>query len=684
MLILLVCIVYLPALRGQFIWDDDYNILKSAPLRSLAGLWRIWFEPGATQQYYPLTHSSFWLDVQLWGLWPPPFHAENILLHAFSAFLVWRILLRLRVPGAWLGAALFGLHPIFVESVAWITERKNTLSGIFFLAAVWAAIRFWLPKTNLDETRAQAAPTPYGPWKYYGLALALYLCALWSKTATVGLPGVILLLAWWKRHRIVLKDWLLLLPFLALGLGLSLFTISIEHRLMIITANADEWSFSWLQRCLIAAQAVWFYLGKLAWPYPLMFFYPRWNIQSALPLGFAALAALAALVAILWWKRQTWGRPILMALGSFVVLLFPVLGFFNIYFFRYSFVCDHYLYLGAIGPLALAGTALTVGLRRIAADRAPLQWAVPGALLLALAAVSWRQTLVFYSLETLWTDALVRNPDAWMAHDNLGIYLSQTGRYDEADAHYRKAIELHPNEYVAYYDLGLEAAIQGNLDLAAAQFTKALQICPNYALAHYQLGNVCMRQGKTDDAIDEYTKALQLNRNLELAHFNLGNALAKKGKVDDALREFAETSRLDPGFAGAPFSRGNLLAAGGRLDEAVTAYRHALELEPDYVEAHSALGRVLAARGNTDEAIRHFHRALAIDTNSVEAMANLGNALVHENQLDEAVGLYREALRLDPRSAVLHYNLAVALTRLGKTAEAQVELAEAKRLQGGQ
>jgi tetratricopeptide (TPR) repeat protein len=716
-ILLLVVAAFLPALRGQFIWDDDYNIIKSVPLRTLAGLWRIWFEPGATQQYYPLTHTSFWLDYHLWGLHPMAYHAENILLHAISAVLVWRILGRLGVRGAWLGAALFAVHPVCVESVAWITERKNTLAGVCFLASVLAAIEFWLPAQNPEPERhrpvgahtknklgkrgslspqewpsiengaavsakeTEVSKQIFGPWKFYWLALAFYLCALASKTATVGLPGVILLLAWWKRGRFVMKDGILLVPFLALGLGMALITISIEHRLMLIGANAEEWDFSLAQRCLIAGRALWFYLGKLFWPHPLMFVYPRWELETAPWPGYVAVATAVAGFLWLWRNRRGWGRPVLAAAGYFIILLFPVLGFFNVFFFRYSFVCDHFQYLAAIGPLAGAAAGITLGMGRLTKEQPLLKPALGGAVLFVLGGLTWRQTAVYHDLETLWRDSLARNPAAWMAHDNLGTYLSQAGRFEEADTHYRRAIQLRPNDHVACYNLGLESAMQGNLDQAAQYFAKTLAICPGYALAHYQLGNVLTRQGKLDEALREYTTALQANPGLALGHFNLAALLARKGDLDAAIREYSETSRLDPDFASAPFGLGNVLAGKGKLNEAVEAYTRALEIQPAYAAAHAGLGRVLAARGNRDEAILHYRKALEIDPNSVDALVNLGNALVTQGQFEEAVSFYRTALRFDSNSPVIHYNLAVALTRQGKPAEAQAEWAETRRLE---
>ncbi len=683
MLVLLVTVAYLPAVRGQFIWDDDFHVVKSAPLRSLPGLWRIWFEPGATQQYYPLTHSSFWLDYHLWGLHPAAYHVENILLHAASAVLVWRLLRRLGVPGAWLGAALFALHPVFVESVAWITERKNTLSGVCFLASLFAAVEFWLPMPTQDATgTAKGTELPqqkHGHWKFYWIALFLYLCALWSKTATLGLPAVVLLLVWWQRRGVTWRSILLLTPFVALGLMLGLVTNSIEHRYIVQAANIEEWHHSFVQRCLIAGRAMWFYLGKLIWPHPLVFVYPRWNIEREAWPGWLALAAVVFVGFVLWSKRETWARPVLVAAGAFVIMLFPALGFFNVFPFRYSFVADHFQYLAALGPLSLAAAGISSALGNLGRENAVLKPALPAALLLTLGVMTWRQTAIYHDLETLWRDTLAHNPDSWMAHDNLGVCLSESGRFEEADGHYHRAIELRGNDQMAYYDLGLESAIQGRLDQAAENFAKCLQICPGYALGHYQLGNILTRQGNLDEAIREYTVALQADPRLALGHFNLANVLARKGRLDEASQHYEACSRLDSQFVAAQLSLGNILAGKGKRDEAAEVYGRILDTQPDYAPAHVALGLILEAQKKEDEAIDHYRKALDINPNSVEALANLGNALVHKNQLEEAVTSYRRALQLNPRNTVIHFNLSIALNRQGKTSEAQAEWEEAKR-----
>jgi hypothetical protein len=324
---LLVLVVYLPALSGQFLSDDDSNVTKRAPLRSFAGLSRIWFEPGATQQYYPLTHTSFWLDYHLWGLNPFGYHVENVLLHALSSILLWLTLRRLAVKGAWLGAALFALHPVCVESVAWITERKNTLSAFFFLSAILASLEFWLPQSVLAKTGPNrpglASDNPYGPRKFYWLTFVLYLCALWSKTATVALPVIVLLLLWWKRGGFARRNLIFLVPFFAAGTAMGLITMWVESH--DLGATGLEWEgISRLQRGLIGARALWFYLGKLFWPHPLMFMYPRWNVRAGDPLAYLPLAAGIALLLLLWRYRQGWGRPVLFVAAYFVCMLVPL------------------------------------------------------------------------------------------------------------------------------------------------------------------------------------------------------------------------------------------------------------------------------------------------------------------------------------------------------------------------
>ena len=271
-------LAYQPVWHAAYIWDDDQYVTGNALLHSLGGLKLIWFVPGATVQYYPLTFTTFWIEYHLWGLNPLGYHLVNVCLHSLNAILFWLILRKLNVSGAWLAAGIFALHPVCVESVAWITEHKNTLSGVFYLGSILFALMFWLS----DEKTPASANVPMatlGRWRFYWLALGFYACALWSKTTTIPLPFVILLLIWWKQRKLAWRETYLVFPFLAIGIAMGFITMHVEKHL---GASGNDWDLSWLERCLIAGNDFWFYLGKLVWPCPLTFVYPRWVINAKL------------------------------------------------------------------------------------------------------------------------------------------------------------------------------------------------------------------------------------------------------------------------------------------------------------------------------------------------------------------------------------------------------------------
>ena len=408
-LVLAVLLVYQPAWHGGILWDDDKHI-TFPDLHSWDGLWRIWFDVGATLQYYPVLHTAFWIEHQLWGNATLGYHLVNIFLHATAAFLVALILRRLAVPGAYLAAAIFALHPVQTESVAWITEQKNTLSAVLYLGAMLVYLHF-------DQTRRRP---------FYWAALGLFVLAVLSKTVTATLPGGLLVIFWWQRGRLSWKeDVLPLVPFLLLGAGGGLITAWWELKLN--NCVGPEFQFTAVERLLIAGRAIWFHLGKLCWPTRLTFIYPRWQIdagawwQYAFPLGVAALAAG------LWSMRRSSRAP-LAALLFFAGTLFPVLGFFNLYTFRYSLVANHYQYLASLGTITLAaGSAATLvsgwrpGPRRVG-------YGACLALLAILAALSWRQSHVYVNVETLYGRIIAENPECSMAHNNLSTILSGAGK----------------------------------------------------------------------------------------------------------------------------------------------------------------------------------------------------------------------------------------------------------------
>ncbi len=684
-LVLLVCFAYLPSLSGGFIWDDDTNVTDNLQLRTLAGLRRIWLEPGATQQFYPITYTSFWLDHHLLGSNPFGYHLENVLLHALAALLLWRLLAKLRVPGAWLGAALFALHPVCVESIAWVTERKNTLSGVFFLGSLLAATKFWLPNLNpampiskaVNRAKTSPAAMDFGPWKFYWLALILYTGALMSKTSAVGLPVVILLLLWWQHRK---PDWHglgLTAPFFAVGLAMGLITMKVEKSM---GASGEGWAYSPLERCLIAGRDLWFYLGKLIWPHPLTFFYPRWAVHVLQPWGYLLLAAIVVGSALLWRKREGWGRPALFVVGYFVAMLFPVLGFFNVSFFQFSFVADHLQYLACIGPLALSGALIAKALDAQSNHKLLVKQAIVGALLLGLAALTWRQAGEYRSAETLWRNTLADNPGSWTAHYILGNTLAGKGEFDDALREYNIAAQMDPNYAYAHFGLGNIQAERGNLNGAIQEYNTVLSLKPNFTKARINLGNILFRHGDHASAEQQFRMVLKTETDNPDAHFNLGNTLAAEGKVEEAIREYSQTLQLDSGYAYAHYSLANLLAGKGDLNGAIQEYNRTLQIDSENVEAHYNLGNVFSSQDKVDAAIQEYTLALKIKPDYVEALYNLGNVQAGKGNLDEAIKEYFKVLQIRPDFVQAHFNLGNFLAARGRFAEAREQFNIALRL----
>jgi tetratricopeptide (TPR) repeat protein len=667
LIVLLIFLAYLPALRGGFIWDDDAYVTQNPVLHDGEGLRQIWFKVGAVPQYYPLSFTSFWVDYHLWKLNPLGYHLINLLLHAINAILLWTILRQLRVRGAWLAAAVFAVHPVNVESVAWITERKNVLAGFFYLSSALACLQFWLPNLAADR-RTQRGPQTtaagLGNWKFYWLALLLYLCALLAKTATIALPVAVLLVVWWKRGKVGWRELFPLTPFLAVGLAMGLFTVWVEKH--FAHAAGSGWAFSFLERSLIAGRAVWFYLGKLAWPHPLMFVYPRWEIHAAQPLAYLPVLALIVVLFILWLNRKGWARPMLVALAYFLALLFPVLGFFNVYFFRYSFVADHFQYLAGIGPLTLAAA----GISRLFGFVKKQEWALCGALVVVLGALTWQQAGIYRDLETLWCDTLAKNPGCWLAQNNLGAIFVDKGRFDEAIENYRKAIQFNPNSAVPLYSLGVALADKGRFDEAIENYRKAIQINPNYFDALNTLGVALADKGRFDEAIENYYKAIQINPNNPKVLNNLGVALADKGRFDEAIENYRKAIQINPNYPKALNNLGNALAARDRFDEAIKYYHQAIQIDPNYLDALNNLGAALAAKGRLDEAIENFRKAIQFNPDSFEALDNLGIALATKGRFDEAIENYRKAIQINPNYSKALNNLGIALAAKDKFDEA--------------
>jgi len=501
---------YAPAERGGFIWDDSGH-LTAPELRSTEGLGRIWFELGATQQYYPLLHTAFWVEHRWWGDNPLGYHWANLLLHAGAAFLAWQVLRRLAVPGAGLAAALFALHPVQVESVAWISEQKNTLSAIFYLGALLAYLRF-------DDSRRRA---------WYAFALVLFLAGLCSKTVTATLPAALLVIFWWKRGRLDPRgDVLPLLPFFLLGAGAGLLTAWFERAL--IGAQGADFALTFAQRATLGGRALWFYAGRLLWPAHLSFVYPRWDLPPGGSWGWP-LTAVAVVVAL--WRGRKRARGPLAAVLLFAGTLFPVLGFFNVYPFVYSFVADHFQYLASLALLALAAAGLA-GLR---ASFSPVGRFLSGVLMAllpaGLALLTWQQCRAYSNVAVLYRATLIQNPSAWLAHDNLGLLYAAVGRAPEARMHFAATVALEPDYFGAYNNLGILLFQSGQTSAAAAQFQAALRLRPADPETHNNLGNVLYFAGDFMGATRQYAEALRLRPDYPEARANLQLALRQLDRV---------------------------------------------------------------------------------------------------------------------------------------------------------
>jgi protein O-mannosyl-transferase len=618
-----VIIAYLPAIRAGYIWDDPRYLTENPALRSLAGLFHTWFTPGATVQYYPMVFTTFWFEYHLWGLHPLGFHLVNVLLHATSAVLLLTVLRRLNVPGAFLAAVLWALHPVQVESVAWITERKNVLSGLFYLAAMLSWIRYARPE--------QAEAPPRGRNGPYAAALIFFVLALLSKTVTASLPAAALLLLYWKRGRITRRDVIPLLPFFVAALAMGNVTSWMERT--VVGARGPEWDLSFVQRLLIAGKALWFYLGKLLWPARLIFSYPRWAIDARSAAAWLLLALALLVPMVLFSLRRRVGRGPLSAFLFFGGTLFPALGFVNVYPMRYSFVADHFQYLACIGPFAIlaAGGAKLLrgragtrsGHRSPAPQTATSMYAVAAVLAILLGALTWRQAVPYRDAATLWQDTLRKNPSSFLAHHNLACSLVQDGRIDEAIVHFQEAVRLKPDFYEALCSFGSALVRKGRLVEAREQLVAARDLRPDKEAAYIYLGDALVQEGRLEEARQQYEQALAVQPNSEPARQNLATVLSQLGLYDSAIPLYQEILRKDPSNTIMRRNMALALSARGDTNEAIVQYREVLRTAPRDIPARFNLAELLSKRGEADAAAREYREVLRLDPRLVPAKTAL-------------------------------------------------------------
>ncbi len=502
-------LIYAPALRGDFLWDDDLYLTQNPTIAAPDGLTKIWTHPStASPSPYPLVFTTFWFEYRLWGFHPLGYHVVNVLFHALNAILLGVALERLEVAGAWLAAFLFAIHPIHAESTAWINERKDVMSGFFYLLALLGWLRF-------ERT---------SKWRDYSATAALFFLAMLSKTVTCTFPVALMLTEWRRDTGQWKKTIKLLTPFFAAALVWGAVTAWWERS--ELGAVGEQFNFSILQRCLIAGRAPWFYTAKLLWPSPLVTIYPRWELGfSRLTLLFPA--ATAAVLSALWHLRRRIAGTA-TALAFFLITLFPALGFFNFTTMMYSFAADHYQYLAGIGWIALISAMaarVTAKLNLSGRIWSPILLAP---LILGLGVASLAQSAKYRNTGILFGDNLAKNPNAWVVQNNVAASLAAEGKLDEAVAHYRRAIELNTTEPDLHNNLGDVLARQENWEAAVVAYRECVRLQPEYAVARNNLGRALSRLGEFDQAVENFRIALKLDPQLPEAKGNLEETLRLK------------------------------------------------------------------------------------------------------------------------------------------------------------
>jgi tetratricopeptide (TPR) repeat protein len=626
------------------VWDDNAHLTRP-DLRSAAGLWRIWFDVGATQQYYPVSHSAFWLMHRWWGDARMGYHLVNVALHATCAFLLALILRRLAIRGAVLAAFIFAVHPVHVESVAWMTELKNTLSGACFFGAALAYLRFHRRRD----------------WRAYALSFVLFTVAVLAKSVTAALPAALLVVFWWERRLAWRRDVPPLIPFFAFGIAAGLTTAWFERTLN--GAQGAEFQLTIGDRVVIAGRAAWFYAAKLAWPAHLSFIYPRWTIDSHDWRQWIYPSAAALVVVVCWTIRRRSRTPLAVVL-LFLGLLFPALGFVDVYPFRYSFVADHFQYLASAVLIATAAafarTPRLPAFAKAAAGRRSFSggWLGP-AVVVVFAVLTWNQSAQYKDDATLYAATLERNPECWLCHNNLATAKlhGSDADFQDALAHLNEALRLNPRDPEAHNNMGGALQRLGRYEDALREHEVALRLNPALVEARYNAGVCQQALGHLEQARAEYAAAVRAQPDYAMAHYNLGTALTQLGRTMEAESAFTTAIRLAPEFAPAHDGLAVILLRTGRIPDAVTEFKTATRIQPDYAPSHYKLALTLANAGLNEEALDEFAQAVHYAPGSPEMHHDYGVALANAGRMDDAAAQFRETLRLQPDNASAKQNL---------------------------
>jgi len=661
-LLLLTLLVYIPSYQAGFIWDDD--VIAGNPLlkNGWEGLRDIWFSI-KFGDFCPVTATSFWIEWQIHGAMNELQHATNIVLQALNVVLLWRVLFYLRIPGDWLAAAVFAVHPVCVASVTWLAERKNTLSMFFYLLS----LLFYLRSDQTPNAPASSLrpSTLNSQLKFYWLSFGFFLLALLSKSSVVILPVVLLLCAWWRCGKIDRRNLLRVMPFFIFAFAAGVVTLIAHYyygpRIGVLPTGDNQ-----LTRTLTGTRAAWFYFEKDMLPVGLTLHYARWKIDPAAPLAYLPGLAIVGAIILFWKFRQSWGRACLFGFGYFILALAPTLGVLNMAFLMMAQVADHLQYLALPGLIALFVGGAVFLLQR-ATRRAPQTILVFLFLLLVspLALLSWQHQRVMANPEALWKDNIKINPTSWAAHNNLGGILFDRGQFKEAANLYREALKTRGDLSFVHVNMGRALFALGKTDEAVAEYSAAIRLDPRDFKAQNDLGVAMLNLGRTNHAISLFQKAVKIAPGNDTFFSNLARLYEETGQIQEAIQLYLVRLQRTPHDSLAHQQIGRLLSIQGRLDESLLHYKDAVRLAPASIEARFGLGEILSRQFKTAEAVDQWRQILKLAPDKVEVLGNLAWALAtsRDDKLRngaEAVTLAERARTLAPANMPTIFDLVAA------------------------
>ena len=675
-------IAYLPALYGGYVWDDQ-ALTANWLIHSPAGLMKIWTMPQLNlyeSHYWPMVYSSFWLEYRLWGLQPYGYHLNNVLLHILNSLLIWLLLRKLLIPGAWLAAALFALHPVHVESVAWIIERKDVLSTFFYLLAFLFYIRFE------DEKKKD----------FYAAAIIFFLLGLLSKSMVISFPLIIGLWLWWKKGRLYLKDMLLLLPFVAV----AILHTYIDLRLLRQSESIGL-GFTFIERCLLASRSLFFYAQKIFVPYPLMTFYRKWEIDAGILGLYIFPLAAAAILVFFWTKKERWGKGPLVAVLFFAITLAPVLGFVDFNFLLHSYVADRFQYLASLGLIAFFAAFITI-LLRLDARKIFLKRVIIVLLLGVLGIFTWRQCGNYQDKKTLFLANIALDANISSAYNCLGIISLKESENEKALQYFYKVIELEPMRADTLNNIGTALVELGKDEEATKYYKEAIRINPKLSSAYYNYGVTLEKFGEVNKAIKYYEMAISSNEK----DSGDDTALFKEEKLSTSIWQYVfpfavlGVASFIVVFIAVILQRRAklqvfkyiivalmLISLGaltwfqcGNYKDKETLFLANIALDPCVSNAYNSLGGIYLERGQNEKALELFKKAHLLDPLSADTYNNIGVALGNLGGDEEAIEYYEESIRLNPELANTYYNFGMTLVKLGKIDEGIKNYEEAIRL----